>query len=79
MGTDHGNIKLNDVVVVPSFKVNLMSVVKMLDKGATVIYEKDKATVVHGGKVRVDGGEVAFTVPRQGNLFVLTSNINTQQ
>lgn len=71
LSTDTGNIHLNDVVIAPTFNVNLMSVAKMVDKGAVVTYDKDKATISHNG-------QVAFTIPRRGSLYILTQKHKQQ-
>jgi hypothetical protein len=59
-------IRLNHVGFVKEFQVNLMSVTKLTDNGATVTYNKDCASIVwHGGST--------ITVPRVHNLWELTS------
>jgi ribosomal protein L12E/L44/L45/RPP1/RPP2 len=63
-GTGDGTIKLNEVSYAPTFKSNLMSVAKMVDTGAEVLFTKDKAVVTKNGKVLLE-------IPRQGNLFVI--------
>lgn len=60
------NIQLKDVAYVPGFGVNLMSVTKIVDTGARVIYEKSRAIVEKKGKEM-------FTVPRVQDLYITTS------
>jgi hypothetical protein len=59
-------IRLNHVGVVRDFNVNLISVTKLTDNGATVIYNKDCAMI------NLRGGET-IKVPRVHNLWELTS------
>jgi hypothetical protein len=69
VSVDGVNIQLKDVAYVPGFNANLISVSKITDTGATVIYDKNKATVTKKG--------IRFTVPRRNNLYVLTSSAAT--
>jgi hypothetical protein len=57
---------LTDVAYVPEFKKNVMSVMKMTEKGWTVVCKKREAIV----KMR---NRVLFKVPKNGNLYVHTS------
>jgi hypothetical protein len=62
------SIKLNEVTYAPTFKTNLMSVAKIVDTGAEVLFTKHKAIISKHGKLILE-------VPRHGNLFV----VNHQQ
>jgi hypothetical protein len=73
------NVKMNgvmytltDVAFVPEFKRNVMSVMKMTEKGWTVICKKREAIV----KMR---NRVLFKVPKNGNLYVHISKIDNEQ
>ena len=57
-------IQLTDVAYVPGFDVNLMSVAKIVDKNARVIYDKKKATV------ETEQGQVLFSIPRVHDLYI---------
>jgi hypothetical protein len=62
---DHRMV-LQDVLYVPDFQVNLMSVYKITLTGADVIYTSDNAYIKRHGRV-----EVIF--PRQHNMYLLST------
>ena len=55
-------ITLNNVLYVPGFKVNLISVSKLTDKGCIISYSEHNAVVKKNGKV-------VFVVPRTDRLY----------
>jgi hypothetical protein len=59
-------IVLNDVAYVPNFSVNLISVAKIVDRGASVTYGLTRATVKRNGLVK-------YTVPRRNDLYIVQS------
>ena len=61
-------VKLQDTVLVPSFRNNLMSVSRITDKNYSVLFKKGFAIVK-----RADGS-VALTAKRQGNLYIVDKN-----
>jgi hypothetical protein len=62
---DHQRMTLSDVLYVPDFRVNLLSVIKITALGADVIYTTDSAHIVRNGEIEV-------TFPRRHNMYVLS-------
>jgi hypothetical protein len=67
---DHHQIILNDVLYVPDFHVNLISVHKIVSGGAIVTYTKDRANIIRNNHIEL-------SVPKKENLYVLTSSTST--
>ena len=65
--TDDALLNLRDVIFVPGFKVNLISVSKLTDIGLRVIYEGDRAVITD-----LDGMTL-FTAKKRRNLFLIES------
>jgi hypothetical protein len=66
-----GSLELRDVAYDPSLAANLLSVSRLTDSGATVIFDQQGARVIRNGRV-------VLSVPRQGNLYVHSHNTNEQ-
>ena len=65
---------LNDVAYISEFSANLISVSKIVDRGATVVYHRDNATINNRA------GDVLITVPRRiNNLYTIRSAAQLQQ
>jgi hypothetical protein len=62
-------IRLIDVKYTKDFSNNLLSVSKLIDHGAQVVFASDKATIAYNGVL-------AATAKRVGNLYYVDSNIN---
>jgi transposase InsO family protein len=60
---DH-TVTLHDVLYVPDFQVNLLSVYRIVCTGAYVIYKQDAAYIMVKDKVDI-------TVPRYNNMYIL--------
>lgn len=67
MKTKGKTLLLNDVAYVPGFDVNLMSVTKIVDSGANVLYTKKKA------EIQRKNGSAMLSIPRVGDLFIASA------
>jgi len=67
-GNTSNNVKLQDAILVPGFRNNLLSVSRMTDNNYTVIFRKESATVE-----RPDGS-IAMIARRQGKLYLVDSD-----
>jgi hypothetical protein len=67
---DCHRMTLHDVLYVPDFKVNLMSVFRITQTGADVIYTAEKANIMRNSKTEV-------TFPRQRNMYMLSSMLSS--
>ena len=61
--------KLVDVIYVPTFKVNLISVSKLTEKGCKVSYDSEEAVVMRNG-------QVIFTAVKENNLYIVKIDKN---
>lgn len=59
-------VTLHDVLYVPDFHVNLLSVFKITCAGAEVLYKRDAAFIMNNNTID-------FTINRQNNIYVLNS------
>jgi hypothetical protein len=66
------SFKLSNVAYAPSFKSNLMSVAKIVDTGAEVLFKKNEAIVFKQN-------QQIFIAPRVGDLFILNQVTSTEQ
>ena len=65
-------VTLTNVAYIPSFKVNLISVSALTDKGVNVMYKNYAAFIMD--KV---SSKIMFVVQRRGNLYILPSRTST--
>jgi hypothetical protein len=61
--------KLSQVLYVPTFKVNLISVSRLTDRGCKVVYDSEEAVVMRDGRV-------IFTAVKENNLYIVRINKN---
>ncbi len=66
------NIKLQEVTYGSNIHSNLMSVAKICDSGASVLFTKEKATIMKNGMNNID-------IPRKGNLYKLDYALYTRK
>ena len=71
-----GDIELHDVMLVPDFNQNLVSVKKMTEKGATVTFNKAKVEVSLDGNVVATG---QLDKSSSGALYMLDGKPNMQE
>lgn len=70
---ENKSIKLQNVTYAPTFKSNLISVTKIVDSGAEVLFKQNQAVIT-----RADTGSIIATIPRIGNLFILNQVNNSE-
>lgn len=63
-GDTERNITLSNVLFVPDLNTNLVSVARLVDKGATVTFDKKKCTITSGKRI-------AAVAPRNKGVFSL--------
>jgi hypothetical protein len=62
---DHHIITLTNVLYVPDFHVNLISVYQIVSRGTQVVYDKEVAQVTRNGRVE-------WSFPRRDGIYVIT-------
>lgn len=63
-GDTERNVTLSNVLFVPDLNTNLVSVARLVDKGATVTFDKQKCTITSGNRT-------AAVAPRNKGVFFL--------
>lgn len=64
------NVDIHDALFVPELRTNLLSVAKLCDRGYTVTFSKDLATIINSDT------KVKLVADREDNLYYLRNNEN---